>query len=92
MQILKTLPVTPKEYFSLYKERAYTELVGVSDLKAVIGELRLAYKKYPEKHQRILNMVGILKVGLNTPLPKYVNRPIPNKYKKFVNIVKSKLF
>ena len=82
MIILTQLPPTSKEYFEHYHIRAYSELVGVGDLDKIIGELRLAYRKYPESHKKIISMVNILKSGLNAKLPKEVSRLTPSDIKE----------
>jgi len=91
MQILTKLPETAKEYFSFYHERAYTELVGVGNLKEIIAELRLAYKKYPKRQKRILSMVGVLKRGINYPLPKEISKYSHSK-NVLEKLVKNSLF
>jgi len=64
------LPATAKEYFDFYHNRAFSELVGQGDLENILKELRLAYVKYSDRRNRIEAIAGVLKKGINAPLPK----------------------
>ncbi len=75
MKILKQLPPTAKEYFDFYHHRAVTELIGKGDIEKILQELRTAYKTYPEDKNRISKMAGVLKTGVNAPLPKRLSKP-----------------
>jgi len=79
MQILtaETLPPTQEEYFTFYHNRAFDPALNKknekdrnepckvrdNDLEDILGELRLAYKKYENK-TRIHVMAKVVELGI----------------------------
>lgn len=80
------LPEDPAKYFSHYHNLWFTPhpKATTKDLESALSELRLAYKKYPNRRWRIKEMADIIQTGINKFTKKEYKNPPPRNFKEQV--------
>jgi hypothetical protein len=80
-------------YFEHYHNHWFLgRVIYTSDLISALSELRLAYKKYPERRMRIKDMAHVLSSGVNSFKSKDKNKFVASTKPDFKEQVIQSLF